>query len=433
MQPNKSLQLNNSHFSPRLRTASFTLIELLIVIGILAILTAAVVIVLNPTELLKQGRDSTRMTDLASLSKTIQLLLTQNPSLSLGTASTVYISLPDTSATCANLSLPTLPIGYTYHCVPTASSTLLNSSGWLPIDFTSSIQSLPRLPIDPTNTSSTGLYYTYVSNSISKTYELTASVESSKYVLRGSADGGMSSLTFEAGNDLSLTPSILLGRGGTYTQFTMYDPSLVGYWKLDEGSGLNVFDSKNTNTGVITGATWTSGANCKVGNCLVFSSTLDTKVRGTLSPTIPIDGSYTQLMWIYPMLASTAYVFDDYNNAEHYLIFNSNGTINGGYYNNDTGPVQLNVSTSGAIPLNTWSFIAVSIYSRNYIRVYINGVLEAERTNLNNLPTRLLDDFVLGQIGGGGGSRLEGRIDEVMLYRRSLSSGEIASLYNAMR
>jgi len=243
----------------------------------------------------------------------------------------------------------------------------------------------------------------------------------------------MSSLTFEAGNDLSLTPSILLGRGGTYTQFTMYDPSLVGYWKLDEGSGLNVFDSKNTNTGVITGATWTSGANCKVGNCLVFSSTLDTKVRGTLSPTIPIDGSYTQLMWIYPMLASTAYVFDDYNNAEHYLIFNSNGTINGGYYNNDTGPVQLNVSTSGAIPLNTWSFIAVSIYSRNYIRVYINGVLEAERTNLNNLPTRLLDDFVLGQIGGGGGSRLEGRIDEVMLYRRSLSSGEIASLYNAMR
>ncbi|MFA7202052.1 MAG: prepilin-type N-terminal cleavage/methylation domain-containing protein, partial [Candidatus Paceibacterota bacterium] len=55
---------------------SFTLIELLVVIGILAILTAAVVIVLNPTELLKQGRDSTRMTDLASLSKTIQLLLT---------------------------------------------------------------------------------------------------------------------------------------------------------------------------------------------------------------------------------------------------------------------------------------------------------------------------------------------------------------------
>ncbi|MFA7201893.1 MAG: type II secretion system protein, partial [Candidatus Paceibacterota bacterium] len=43
-------------------TSSFTLIELLIVIGILAILTAAVVIVLNPTELLKQGRDSTRMT-----------------------------------------------------------------------------------------------------------------------------------------------------------------------------------------------------------------------------------------------------------------------------------------------------------------------------------------------------------------------------------
>ncbi|MFA7201739.1 MAG: type II secretion system protein, partial [Candidatus Paceibacterota bacterium] len=145
------------------QVSSFTLIELLIVIGILAVLTAAVVIVLNPTELLKQGRDSKRSTDIASIHKSIQLLTTQASAVSLGTASTVYISLPDTSPTCANLSLPTLPSGYTYRCVPTASSTLINGSGWLPIDFTqSSIQNFSALPLDPTNTSSTGLYYTYM-------------------------------------------------------------------------------------------------------------------------------------------------------------------------------------------------------------------------------------------------------------------------------
>ncbi len=42
---------------------SFTLIELLVVIAILAVLATAVVLVLNPSQLLAQGRDSTRLSD----------------------------------------------------------------------------------------------------------------------------------------------------------------------------------------------------------------------------------------------------------------------------------------------------------------------------------------------------------------------------------
>ena len=53
----------------------FTLIELLIVIGILAILIAAVVVVLNPAQLLKQARDSQRMSDVGSLESAINLYL----------------------------------------------------------------------------------------------------------------------------------------------------------------------------------------------------------------------------------------------------------------------------------------------------------------------------------------------------------------------
>ena len=45
----------------------FTLIELLIVIAILAVLSVAVVLVLNPAELLKQARDSTRISDMAAI------------------------------------------------------------------------------------------------------------------------------------------------------------------------------------------------------------------------------------------------------------------------------------------------------------------------------------------------------------------------------
>ncbi|KKW47096.1 MAG: hypothetical protein UY99_C0042G0007, partial [Parcubacteria group bacterium GW2011_GWA1_59_11] len=41
--------------------SSFTLIELLVVIAIVAILSAVVIITLNPAELLKQSRDSNRL------------------------------------------------------------------------------------------------------------------------------------------------------------------------------------------------------------------------------------------------------------------------------------------------------------------------------------------------------------------------------------
>ena len=192
-------------------TTSFTLVELLIVIGILAILTAAVVIVLNPAELLKQGRDSTRMTDLASLSSAIRNLQTQSESaLSSSTAQTLYISVPDTSGTCANLGLPSLPSGYSYHCVPTASSTRVDGTGWLPVNLTaSSIQSLSRLPLDPTNTTSSGLYYAYIANPTTQTFSVYVSnLESAKYQSTPSTDGGVSSIAFEKGTNPSLMPPI---------------------------------------------------------------------------------------------------------------------------------------------------------------------------------------------------------------------------------
>src|SRR3989338_8938662 len=107
---------------------SFTLIEL--------------VIVLNPAEMLKKGRDGTRMQDIASLDTTISLLETQVSNLDLGIAQTLYISIPDPSlsgsstSTCSSLGLPTLPSGYTYHCVSQDNLRNVDGTGWLPVDFT---------------------------------------------------------------------------------------------------------------------------------------------------------------------------------------------------------------------------------------------------------------------------------------------------------
>ena len=53
----------------------FTLIELLIVIAIVAILSVVVILTLNPAELLKQTRDSNRISDLSTLKSALSLYL----------------------------------------------------------------------------------------------------------------------------------------------------------------------------------------------------------------------------------------------------------------------------------------------------------------------------------------------------------------------
>ena len=152
---------------------SFTLIELLIVIAILAVLAVAVVLILNPTELLKESRDTTRIQDLAVVNKALALVETDTPSASLGTSTVVYVSIPDSSATCSNLGLPARPAGYTYACAPTSTYTKTDGTGWIPVSFDSLSFGAPfsKLPTDPTNTTSSGLYYTYIPGG---SWELTA-------------------------------------------------------------------------------------------------------------------------------------------------------------------------------------------------------------------------------------------------------------------
>ncbi|MCD6086135.1 type II secretion system protein [bacterium] len=82
---------------------SFTLLELLIVIAVLAILTAVVLIVINPAEYLKKTRDARRITDLRSLNESLGLYLAEYGDTDMGSPNTVYISLPSDDSTCLSI------------------------------------------------------------------------------------------------------------------------------------------------------------------------------------------------------------------------------------------------------------------------------------------------------------------------------------------
>ncbi|MFA6198740.1 MAG: prepilin-type N-terminal cleavage/methylation domain-containing protein [Candidatus Paceibacterota bacterium] len=193
------------------RISSFTLIELLIVVGILAVLVASIVVILNPTQLLAQARDAKRLADTVALNKAMGVLQAIQPPISLGTASTVYISIPDTSATCTNLGLPSLPSGWVYSCVSSTNPQKSDGTGWIPVNFNIAGGALlPTLPADPVNATTSNNFYAYTpqANGI---WEVSVPLESTKYIPQGSTDGGTNSVRYENGNNLTLLQSTVFG------------------------------------------------------------------------------------------------------------------------------------------------------------------------------------------------------------------------------
>jgi len=187
---------------------SFTLVELLVVVALIAVLAVAVIMSLNPQELIKQSRDSTRLSDLQNLNSTLSWFNADTRGTGfMGSSSVIYISIPDTSPTCSNLGLPTPPSGWSYHCVTQENLQKTDGSGWIPVNFNqiSFGRTLTKLPIDPINQTSTGNYYTYVANA-GGLYEIDAFTESNKYKNISLTDGGDSDNAIEIGSNLTLAP-----------------------------------------------------------------------------------------------------------------------------------------------------------------------------------------------------------------------------------
>ena len=177
----------------------FTLLELLIVIGILAILSTTMIIVINPVEMLKKARDSQRISDLNTVKTAIAMYLTDVSSPSIGTSTYSYSHV--TSVNCGALT------------GNASSSQAVNGSGWIPIKFTDITGGSPieKLPVDPNPTAydvSPYLYYAYIVGS-NNTFKLVANMESIYYSKDGTGDvenkdGGSWTTLYEVGTDLSI-------------------------------------------------------------------------------------------------------------------------------------------------------------------------------------------------------------------------------------
>ncbi len=212
----------------KLNRKGFTLIELLVVIGIIAVLAVVVILTLNPAELLRQSRDSNRLSDTGTLKSAISLYLADVSAPVIGTSGVCYLTVSATSTQAWGNNIPAtwrtggyasttcgVFIGGTSSTITnpkdyvTSTMKAVDSTGWVPVNFTAISSGAPigNLPTDPTNNSS--YYYAYAASTTALLFEIDAHMESTKYATTSGTnaqnnDGGDSPLEYETGTILNL-------------------------------------------------------------------------------------------------------------------------------------------------------------------------------------------------------------------------------------
>jgi prepilin-type N-terminal cleavage/methylation domain-containing protein len=181
----------------------FTLIELLIVIAIIAVLAVVVILALNPLELLRQARDSNRVSDLATLKTALAMYLADGQTTSgWPTAPTCYTDTPGAACNGTRFSSA-------YTNTSSSANRNVDGTGWIPINLTliSSGSPIAQLPKDPV--SNTAFFYAFAASSTSGFFEINADMESNRYRQGGtsdveSTDGGNSPSLYEVGSKLDM-------------------------------------------------------------------------------------------------------------------------------------------------------------------------------------------------------------------------------------
>jgi hypothetical protein len=232
-------------------------------------------------------------------------------------------------------------------------------------------------------------------------------------------------ITNTGGDMLNVTLSQVVGGGGTIP--------MACYYSLDDGSGSVLFDrSGKGNNGAIVGAAWCNGV---LGSGLNFNGSTN-----YASVTHPPTGDFdfgTQDFTVCAWVKTTATTGGD---AQRDDIFSLGDPYNSGvtlslYNNRFASFVGLTARTgysdaSRIINDGVWHFVLTKRES-GVVKLYTDGVLQHQYGCTQNVT--VASPLYIGRHGTKSESFFSGSIDEIKMFKRALTDGEILSEYQMVR
>jgi hypothetical protein len=415
--------------------SGFSIAQILISVAIVVVLAIAVAYLLSPSQLLKQSRDASRVSSLSALDKAIGFYYSDainNPTtLFLGTSSVMYISIPDPSATstagdqCQGIpGLPTLANGWTYHCVTNTYLKNTDGTGWMPVNLKSNSAGtlIANLPVDPTNTTTSGLWYSYTASN--NTYELSAAIESKKYGFGGtndviSGDGGTSTSTYVKGSDLALMGN---GTGSSSS-------SLIAWWKFDEGSGTMISDSAGTSNGTAYSSdySWVTG---HIGPYAGHLANNDGYVGVGSSSVLALTGNMTISAWAQfsGSQQNEVFVWRGSGNYNYFLGIPSGASNKVAFCIHVSGGNAC-AQSSSTYNDGTWHLYS-GVFNGSNVLLYVDGSLAVTGSSTAGPIIDPSSNSLYLGANDTADDNLVGSIDDVRIYNSALTATQVQNIYN---
>ena len=162
----------------------FSLVELLVIVGILITITGFILILFDPVESAKRNRDTRRIIDLQILSQAIEDYHQDNS-----------LTYPDLGAKTIVRKSNVLPSGNT------GPVQNVVGNGWIDSNFGDRLE---KLPVDPINTACN--LYRYAVSSDGLRYKLDTILEFYTSKMANTEDGGQDDTRYEVGNTTTSNP-----------------------------------------------------------------------------------------------------------------------------------------------------------------------------------------------------------------------------------
>jgi hypothetical protein len=152
-------------------------------------------------------------------------------------------------------------------------------------------------------------------------------------------------------------------------------------------------------------------------------------------------GAMTVAAWVWPNTTAGVFpILSKYNTSvgqRSYIIQQIGADIEWAVYPSTVNHRSV-TTTTAALTAGVFNHVVCTFDPASQaLTVYVNGVAQTAPLNPGSITVPSVFDssipVLLGAVVGGGGfgSFLGGRIDEVGLYNRALSAGEVTALYNA--